>query len=140
MVALILVCLVAMLSSENSTTNFTITTGIVTRFDLETHPLIKVQYTINLYNPEDYVAINQATFEVQQTMEEDPRIGLFTNFNNGFVAVGLLYGDHPAESEARETFKPFHNLKSLMTTVLPSTNGTLLSLAQAMGHAQTSLK
>nr|XP_001398768.2 hypothetical protein ANI_1_1246164 [Aspergillus niger CBS 513.88] len=49
--------------------------GIVTRFDLETHPLIKVQYTINLYNPEDYVAINQATFEVQQTMEEDPRIG-----------------------------------------------------------------
>ncbi|EHA18968.1 hypothetical protein ASPNIDRAFT_42784 [Aspergillus niger ATCC 1015] len=114
--------------------------GIVTRFDLETHPLIKVQYTINLYNPEDYVAINQATFEVQQTMEEDPRIGLLTNFNNGFVAVGLLYGDHPAESEARETFKPFHNLKSLMTTVLPSTNGTLLSLAQAMGHAQTSLK
>lgn len=86
------------------------------------------------------MAINQATFEVQQTMEEDPRIGLFTNFNNGFVAVGLLYGDHPAESEARETFKPFHNLKSLMTTVLPSTNGTLLSLAQAMGHAQTSLK
>ncbi|KAL3264517.1 hypothetical protein ABHI18_000732 [Aspergillus niger] len=114
--------------------------GIVTRFDLETHPLIKVQYTIKLYNPEDYVAINQATFEVQQTMEEDPRIGLFTNFNNGFVAVGLLYGDHPAESEARETFKPFHNLKSLMTTVLPSTNGTLLSLAQAMGHAQTPLK
>ncbi|PWY74045.1 FAD-binding domain-containing protein [Aspergillus eucalypticola CBS 122712] len=114
--------------------------GIVTRFDLETHPLINVQYTINLYNPEDHVAINKATFEVQQTMEEDPKIGLFTNFNNGFVAVGLLYGDHPAESEAQKTFRPFHDLKSLMTTVLPSTNGTLLSLAQAMGHAQTPLK
>lgn len=114
--------------------------GIVTRFDLETHPLINVQYTINLYNPEDHVAINQATFKVQQTMEEDPKIGLFTNFNNGFVAVGLLYGDHPAESETRETFRPFHDLKSLVTTVVPSTNGTLSTLAQAMGHAQTSLK
>ncbi|GAQ44259.1 hypothetical protein AtubIFM55763_011527 [Aspergillus tubingensis] len=114
--------------------------GIVTRFDLETHPLINVQYTINLYNPEDHAAVNQATFEVQQIMEKDPKIGLFTNFNNGFVAVGLLYGDHPAESEARETFRPFHDLKSLVTTVLPSTNGTLLSLAQAMGHAQTPLK
>lgn len=28
-------------------------------------------------------------------MEKDPKIGVFTNFNNGFVAVGLLYGDTP---------------------------------------------
>ncbi|PYI05444.1 6-hydroxy-D-nicotine oxidase [Aspergillus sclerotiicarbonarius CBS 121057] len=112
--------------------------GIVTRFDLETYPLINVQYTINLYNPEDHLAINQATVAVQQAMEEDPKIGMFTNFNNGFVAVGLFYGDHPAEPP--KAFEPFHNLKSLLTTVLPSTNGTLLSLAQAMGHAQTSQK
>ncbi|OJJ72078.1 hypothetical protein ASPBRDRAFT_43473 [Aspergillus brasiliensis CBS 101740] len=112
--------------------------GIVTAFELETHPLIKVQYTINLYNPEDHVAINQATVSVQQAMEEDPKIGLFTNFNNGFVAVGLFYGDHPAEPP--KAFEPFHSLKSLMTTAVPSTNGTILSLAQAMGHAQTSQK
>ncbi|PWY88422.1 6-hydroxy-D-nicotine oxidase [Aspergillus heteromorphus CBS 117.55] len=112
--------------------------GIVTRLDLATHPLINVQYTINLYNPDDHVAINQATVAVQQAMEEDPKIGLFTNFNNGFVAVGLLYGDHPAEPP--QAFGPFHNLKSLVATALQSTNGTLLSLAQAMGHPQTAQK
>ena len=113
-------------------------TGIVTRFDLETQPLINVQYTINLYNPEDYIEINKATIAVQNAMENDPKIGLFTNFNNGFVAVGLLYGDTPAEQPA--AFEPFYNLKSLMTTVLPSTNGTLLSLAQVMGHKQEAKK
>ncbi|KAJ6020376.1 6-hydroxy-D-nicotine oxidase [Penicillium herquei] len=112
--------------------------GIVTRFDLETHPLIKVQYTINLYNPEDHVQINKATVAVQEAMETDPKIGLFTNFNNGFVAVGLLFGDIPNEPPA--AFTSFYNLKSLVTTVLPSTDGTLLSLAQAMGHAQESKK
>ncbi|KAJ5914076.1 6-hydroxy-D-nicotine oxidase [Penicillium tannophilum] len=112
--------------------------GIVTRFDLETHPLINVQYTINLYNPEDHVEINKATVAVQNAMEDDPKIGLFTNLNNGFVAVGLLYGDISTERPA--AFEPFYNLKSLMTTVLPSTNGTLLSLAQAMGHKQEAKK
>jgi hypothetical protein len=110
----------------------------VTRFDLETHPLINVQYTINLYNPEDYVEIIKATIAVQEAMENDPKIGLFTNFNQGFVAVGLLYGDTPAERP--QAFEPFYNLTSLMSTVLPTTNGTLLSLAQAMGHAQESKK
>ncbi|RAH85470.1 FAD-binding domain-containing protein [Aspergillus japonicus CBS 114.51] len=53
-------------------TNF----GIVTRFDLETHPLTPVQYTIDLYNPDDYTAINGATAAVQMAMEDDPKIGL----------------------------------------------------------------
>ncbi|KAJ5690711.1 hypothetical protein N7462_005103 [Penicillium macrosclerotiorum] len=112
--------------------------GIVTRFDLETHPLINVQYTIKLYNPEDYIGINKATIAVQEAMETDPKIGLFTNFNNGFVAVGLLYADTP--SEPLPAFEPFHSLTSLINTVIPKTNGTLLSLAQAMGHAQESKK
>ena len=110
----------------------------MTRFDLETHPLIHVQYTINVYNPEDYVNIIKATIAVQEAMENDPKIGLFVNFNPGFVAVGLLYGDTPNEKVS--AFEPFHNLTSLVTTAFPTTNGTLLSLAQAMGHAQESKK
>ena len=106
----------------------------MTRFDVETHPLINVQYTINLYNPEDYVEILKATIAVQEAMENDSKISLFTNFNQGFVAVGLLYGDHTTEWPP--AFEPFHNLTSLMTTVLPTTNGTLLSFSQAIGHGQ----
>ncbi|RAK73801.1 FAD-binding oxidoreductase [Aspergillus fijiensis CBS 313.89] len=60
-------------------TNF----GIVTRVDLETHPLRPIQYTIDLYSPDDYMEINKATVAVQMAMEENPKIGLFTNFNDG---------------------------------------------------------
>ncbi|KAE8381334.1 hypothetical protein BDV26DRAFT_278900 [Aspergillus bertholletiae] len=112
--------------------------GIVTRFDLDTHPLIRVQYTINLYNPDDHEEINKATVAVQKAMDKDPKIGLFTNFNNGFVAVGLLYGDISAEPPS--AFESFYNLKSLLTTAFPTTNGTLLLLAQAMGHTKVSQK
>ncbi|KAJ1711465.1 hypothetical protein NYO67_6352 [Aspergillus flavus] len=49
--------------------------SIVTRFDLETHPLINVQYTINLYSPDDHVEINKATVAVQKAMEDDPKTG-----------------------------------------------------------------
>ncbi|KAJ5608677.1 6-hydroxy-D-nicotine oxidase [Penicillium herquei] len=112
--------------------------GIVTRFDLETHPLIKVQYEINLYNLEDHVKINKATMAVQDAAENDPKIGSFTNFNNGFVAVGLFYGDTLDERPA--AFNAFYSLDSFMTAALPPTEGTILSLAQAMGHAQDSKK
>lgn len=111
----------------------------MTRFDLETHPLINIQYTINLYNPEDYIELIKATVAVQEAMENDNKLGLFTNFNQGFVAVGLLYGDTPAEWRV-PAFEPFYNLTSLMTTAVPVTNGTLNSLSQAMGHAQEPMK
>ncbi|SPQ24831.1 da282525-0d69-4986-86b6-6158ee645cdf [Thermothielavioides terrestris] len=109
--------------------------GIVTRFDLHTYPLIKTQYTINLYNPQDYVGIIDATVKVQEAMEKDPKIGSFTNFNAQFVAVGLLYADTP--SERPSAFEPFWDLKSLIATACPTTEGTLLSLAQTMRHQET---
>ncbi|KAJ3534208.1 hypothetical protein NM208_g7635 [Fusarium decemcellulare] len=99
--------------------------AVVTRFDLKTQPLLKVQYTISLYNPEDYIGIIDATVQVQKSMETDPKIGLFTNFNAGFVAVILLYADQP--TEPIEAFRPFYDLKSILTVALPTTNGTLLS-------------
>ncbi|PYH81523.1 FAD-binding domain-containing protein [Aspergillus uvarum CBS 121591] len=102
--------------------------GIVTRFDLETHPL----------NPYDYTEINRATAAAQMAMEDDPKIGLFTNFNDGVVAVGMFYADHiAASSPSVSAFAPFHDLNPRKTgTALPTTTGTLLSLAEVMGHAQ----
>lgn len=110
-------------------------TGVVTRFDLYTYPLIKTQYTINLYNPQDYAGVIDATIKVQEAMEKDSKIGSFTNFNAGFIAVGLLYADTASERPA--AFEPFWNLKSLMMTACPTTEGTLLSLAQVMRHEVT---
>lgn len=113
-------------------------TGIVTRFDLET-PLINIQYTINLYKPDSYAEIIKATIAVQEAMENDRKIGLFPNFNNGFVAVGLLYADTP--TERLSAFDSFNKLdqESLLMAAVPTTTGTILSLVQAMGavHADT---
>jgi hypothetical protein len=71
-------------------------------------------------------------------MEEDRKIGMFTNFNNGFVAVGSLYADHP--DKPPRGLEPFRNLKSLITTAVPSTNGTILSLAEVLSHDPKPLK
>ncbi|KAI1245349.1 hypothetical protein MGN70_012239 [Eutypa lata] len=108
--------------------------GIVTQLDIITYPLVKIQYTINLYDRSDYLNIINATVKVQQAMEMDPKIGLFTNFHSAFVAVGLLYGDWSEEKP--KAFDPFTNLTSLMTAVAPTTNGTLSSLSGAMAHLQ----
>jgi hypothetical protein len=64
---------------------------------------------------------------IQKAIKKDPKISLFTNFNQGFVAVDLLYRDILAKRPT--AFAPFYNLKSLMIVVVPSTDGTLLSLA-----------
>ncbi|PYH65102.1 uncharacterized protein BO88DRAFT_457607 [Aspergillus vadensis CBS 113365] len=86
---------------------------------------------INVYSPEDHVAIEKATVAVQQAQEEDPKIGLFANFN-GSVAVSMFHRDHTAEPP--KAFELFHNLRSLVTTVLPSTSGTPPSFSQALGE------
>ncbi|KAJ0415028.1 6-hydroxy-D-nicotine oxidase [Aspergillus carlsbadensis] len=116
--------------------------GIITRFDLATHPLIPLRYSITLYNPSDYANINTATVHLQESMESDPRIGTFTNFNPAFVAVGFITaGDAASESQlddrnetANEAFKPFDALESKMMDACPGTKGTLGSLAKVMAH------
>jgi hypothetical protein len=112
----------------------------VTRFDLQTHPLIPVQYAINLYKPDDYVNVSKATVSVQNAMEKDPKLGLFTNFNQGFTAVGMCYAEHLKEEH--EAFESFQKLDSLMMNACPRTDGTLLSLAAAMApaHSDQTLK
>ncbi|KAL3445433.1 hypothetical protein BJX65DRAFT_296956 [Aspergillus insuetus] len=93
--------------------------GIVTQFDIAVHPLIKATVA-------------------EHAMEEDSKIGMFTNFNNGFVAVESFYTDHPAEPP--RGLEPFHSLMSLVTTAVPSTSGTILSLAEVLSHDPTPLK
>jgi hypothetical protein len=65
-------------------------------------------------------------------MEEDSKIGMFTNFNNGFVAVGSLYADH--SDKPPRGLELFRNLKSLVKTAVPSTKGTILSLAEVLSN------
>ncbi|KAI1379731.1 hypothetical protein F4677DRAFT_441931 [Hypoxylon crocopeplum] len=80
-------------------------------------------------------SVLRATVAVQEAAESDPRINALVNFNAGFVAVGLLYADCP---EGRpKALDPFFNLTSLMATVAPTTNGTILSLSKAMANPTT---
>lgn len=115
--------------------------GIVTRFDVEAHPLIKAKFTIRLYNPSDFANINAATVAVQEAMEKDPKLNLFTNYNKQFVAVIMIYADTPADLP--QAFEPFDKLESHLNTVVPPTDGTVFTLVQTlstMGHVAQSLR
>lgn len=105
--------------------------GIVTRFDIQTYPQIKTQYTVNVYDPSDYVNLMQAQAELQEAMEADPKIGTFTYVNPTFVAVGLFYAEWVEERP--KAFDTFFNLKSLISAAVPTTNGTMRDLVLAIG-------
>ncbi|KAK7751446.1 hypothetical protein SLS62_006531 [Diatrype stigma] len=107
-------------------TNF----GIVTRYDIQTYPLIQTQYTVNIYNTADYDNIHNATANLQKAMEEDPKIGAFVNVQATFVAVGLLYAEWTAERP--KAFDEFFNLGSLLQAAVPTTNGTIKSLVDSL--------
>lgn len=121
------------------------TQGIVTRFDIETHPETKARYTVQLYSPADYVNINAATLAVQEQMERDPKVNIFTNFNQAFVAVFHMYADccPPPEANQPSAFEPFDRLSSKINTPLPQTDGNVFSFVQVlsqMGHVPHPLK
>ncbi|KAK2598780.1 hypothetical protein N8I77_012167 [Diaporthe amygdali] len=121
---------------KGGTSNF----GIATRFDINTHPLIKAKFTIKLYDPSDYVNINAATIKIQEAMENNPKLNVFTNFNKQFVAVIMIYADSPPEMPP--VFEAFEKLSSHLNTAVPPTDGTVLTLVQTlseMGHVPQSL-
>lgn len=97
---------------------------------LQAHPLIKVQYTINLYDPSDYENVLGAFVKVQEAMEHDHNIGLFINTRRDFIAVGLFYADWPNEFPA--VFGPVTKLTSLVHAAVPTTNGTFSRLNQVL--------
>ncbi|KAI1325928.1 FAD-binding domain-containing protein [Xylariaceae sp. FL0255] len=107
--------------------------GIVTSVKLKVYPLIKVQYSTELYAETDISTIMQATVEVQAAMENNPNLNLFVNVNAGFIVIGLISANGPDERSGE--FKPISNLTSKINTAVPVTNGTISFLAQAMSHA-----
>ncbi|KAK3485190.1 uncharacterized protein B0T23DRAFT_408293 [Neurospora hispaniola] len=106
--------------------------GVVTTFYLQTYPLLKTQYTVSLYKPDDYTNIIEASVAAHKEMETDAQAAYFTNVHRDFVAIGQLYADTPEEEP--KVFEPFRKLESMMAPVVPKTNGTLSTLAQAIGH------
>lgn len=113
----------------------------MTRFDINTHPLIKAKFTIKLYDPSDYVNINAATIKIQEAMENDPKLNVFTNYNKQFVAVIMIYADSPPKMPP--VFEAFEKLSSHLNTAVPPTDGTVLTLVQTlseMGHVPQSLR
>lgn len=103
---------------------------MITAVSLETHELINVQYTINMYDTSDHHNVLAAFVKVQEAMELDHKIGLFINTRKDYIAVGLFYADWPTESP--RVFEPFSKLTSLIAAVVPTTNGTLLTLTNLL--------
>ncbi|RYP11349.1 hypothetical protein DL765_007812 [Monosporascus sp. GIB2] len=104
--------------------------GIVTRFDIQTYPVIHAQYAVNVYDAADYHNIFEATKEVQRRMESDNKVDTFLAISPSTISIGMLYADTPAKPPT--VFEPFLQLESQVDTLIPLTNGTVLSLAEAL--------
>ncbi|TVY15595.1 FAD-dependent monooxygenase yanF [Lachnellula arida] len=110
--------------------------GIVTQFDIHTHPLHRVWYTLNLYAATDYKSILNATVQVQTAMSNDPKLGFFLNINPDVIIAGLLYADWTLTPDA---FSPMLEIPSV-GVYLPETNGTISTLAASINIGDTSAK
>lgn len=91
---------------------------------------MKVQYTINTYDPSDYENVFDAFVKVQKSMEQDHKIGMFMNTRKDFIAVGLFYADWPAELPS--VFDPIIKLTSLLGAAVPTSNGTFSALNEIL--------
>ncbi|EFY94039.2 6-hydroxy-D-nicotine oxidase [Metarhizium robertsii ARSEF 23] len=104
--------------------------GIVTAVGLQAHPLIKVQYTINMYDPSDSKNLLDAFAMVQESMEQDPKMGMFINVRRDFIAIGMFYADWVVELPA--AFDPIVKLGSLVGAAVPTSNGTFSALNEIL--------
>lgn len=91
-----------------------------------------------MFDPAGYEEVLHATVELQKAMETDPKIGTFVSVNPTFVAIGLLYAD--SEADQPKEFKTFLNLKSLITTAVPATKGTIKSLVDSIALTTPSVR
>lgn len=74
-------------------------------------------------------------------MEKDPKLNIFTNYNQKIVAVIMIYAD--SEADLSKIFEPFEKLSSHVSTAVPETERTVFTIVQtlsAMGHIPQSLK
>lgn len=93
---------------------------------MEVYDLIKMQYTVNAYHASDYANLLNATVNVQKAMEFDNKIGFFLNVHPTVIIAGLLYAEHTAQPP--KAFTEFFNAESLITSIVPTTNGTVQTI------------
>lgn len=83
-----------------------------------------------MYDPSDYENVLDAFAKVQESMERDPKIGMFINTRRDFIAVGLFYADWPVEF--LRAFDPMVKLTSLLCAAVPTSNGSFSTLNEIL--------
>ncbi|KAI1337312.1 FAD-binding domain-containing protein [Xylariaceae sp. FL0016] len=107
--------------------------GIISRFDIQTHPLIHAQYSLDTYNASDYANIMSAIIDTQHAMEGDEKIDLFVSFSPATIEVGLFYADWIMTTIPE--FESIYSLGSRLGSMIPLQNGTIGSLAAALADS-----
>jgi hypothetical protein len=100
----------------------------VTRFDLYTYSDYQLRYNVRVYSAEHVDEVIRASITLQNSMEDDDRIGFFLSVKADFLVAGLLYRGC---SEFPPVFREFDAIPA-MTTAIPETCGSQLSLARAL--------
>ncbi|KAI9711712.1 MAG: hypothetical protein M1820_001856 [Bogoriella megaspora] len=103
--------------------------GIVTRFDLYTHPDYRLWYNLRVYSASESDKVFEASIEVQKAMEYDDRIGFFLVVNPSLFVAGILYRGEC--TSAPKVFHAFDGIEPIQMAI-PPTNGTDLSATRVL--------
>ncbi|KAJ5982240.1 FAD-binding domain-containing protein [Penicillium sp. IBT 35674x] len=77
--------------------------GVVTRFDLYTHPDSHIWWNIQKFTAKSMTSVLEATVNTQKAMEEDSNLGYFLTVYPEFFIAGLMFkGAIPPERQFRE--------------------------------------
>ncbi|KAF2012097.1 FAD-binding domain-containing protein [Aaosphaeria arxii CBS 175.79] len=102
--------------------------GVVIEFQIATHNIQNIWFSMDIYSPEDYEHIIDTTIQVQAAMEDDPKLGFFVNVNPEGILVGKFYAEW---SPLPAAFRGFNTIVPIQTFA-PETNGTLKDLVSAL--------
>ena len=100
----------------------------MTRFNLYTEPEYRDWPSLKAYNATDIVQVMNAIISVQQSMEEDNKIGLVVSVLKDMFVVCSIYRGWDVPKEAFEAFDGI----PVMVVLMPETKGTQESLARAL--------
>ena len=95
-----------------------------------TVPIHETWYEVVVYSNTSNTELLQALVKYQQITEDDPKANMIFTFAGGITVVGFLYAQHKAAKPA--IFASFDGIP-IISTLIPSTNGTISQLSNAIG-------
>lgn len=101
--------------------------GVVTDFELQTHPIDQIWYESRIYDPAQNERLIDAFYEYQFAAEEDPKASFAFSISNNHTIVAWVYAQNTPYPKVFEMFYDIPFAKKF----IPSTVGSPYTVTKA---------